>query len=800
MIAAVSAPSSLAVATAERFGITLVGFVRDDGCNVYSGAERIIGTAAVRSLVAWRGSARIKPPRGVRRDLWAGYAPNGVGRQKPNHFLDMAKIVWRNRRQLPYAWRILRKGVCDGCALGVAGFHDWTISGVHLCTTRLNLLEMNTMGALDPAVLGDVEQLRKLDGAALRSLGRLPHPMVRRAGEPGFVVVTWDEALDLVAGRIRESTPDRIALYLTARGITNEVYYAAQKAMRFLGTNNVDNAARVCHAPSTTALKRAIGAAATTCSYTDVIESDLIVLFGSNVANGQPVFMKYLYYARKRGAKVVVVNPVREPGLDNYWVPSNTESAFFGTKMADDFFGVHTGGDVAFIHGVLKVLLATGGVDEQFVSDHTEGWEAVRAAVEVASFSDLEAVSGLTRADMERFAALYSGAGTAVLVWSMGITQHRNGTDAVTAIVNLGLARGNVGRRGSGLMPIRGHSGVQGGAEMGAYATAFPGGIPISSDSAATLTQQYGFAVPENPGLTAEEMVLAGGQGEIDVLMSSGGNFLDVLADPDEVERALGRVPVRVHQDIVVSSQMLVGPGEVVVLLPACTRYEQRGGGTETTTERRIAFSPEVAGPRIGTARAEWEIFGDLAARVDPERAELVRFLDAQSIRDEIAAVVPAYAGIEDLERLGDSVQWGGARLGEHGRFDTPDGRAHFHVVHPPQPPAAGAFVLSTRRGKQFNSMVYADVDPAHRRRPGRGTDGSGGRLRPRTGPRCTGSGAFPARRDGGAGPPGADPRRQCPGVLSGGQRAAADRCARPAVRGPGLHDPGHGAPVLIWV
>src|SRR4029079_676388 len=161
----------------------------------------------------------------------------------------------------------------------------------------------------------------------------LRYPMVRRAGEPGFTRVSWDDALDLIASRIRAATtPDAFPLYLTARGITNEVYYAAQKATRAIGTNNVDNAARVCHAPSTIALKRAIGVAATTCSYRDVIDSDLIVLFGSDVANGQPVFMKYLYLAKKRGAKVAVVNPLREPGLERYWVPSSVESAVFGTK------------------------------------------------------------------------------------------------------------------------------------------------------------------------------------------------------------------------------------------------------------------------------------------------------------------------------------------------------------------------------------------------------------------------------------------------------------------------------------
>jgi molybdopterin-dependent oxidoreductase alpha subunit len=393
--------------------------------------------------------------------------------------------------------------VCDGCALGVAGFHDWTLAGVHLCATRLNLLELNTMRAVDPSELADVATLRQKSSAGLRRMGRLGHPMVRRRGDAGFTRITWDEALDVLADRIRSTTPHRLALYLTARGLTNETYYVAQKTMRFLGTNNVDNAARVCHAPSTVALKQGIGVAATTCSYTDVIESDLIVLFGANVANAQPVFMKYLFLARKRGAKVIVVNPLREPGLERYWVPSNVESAMFGTKMADDFIPVHTGGDLAFINGVLKVLIADDAIDHDFVRDHTEGFDAVVAELERESFEDLEERSGVSRAEMERFARAYAAAGSAVLVWSMGLTQHEFGTDNVSAIVNLGLARGNVGRRGAGLMPIRGHSGVQGGAEMGAYATAFPGGVAVDAAHAADLAEQYGFPVGDRPGLSA---------------------------------------------------------------------------------------------------------------------------------------------------------------------------------------------------------------------------------------------------------------------------------------------------------
>jgi molybdopterin-dependent oxidoreductase alpha subunit len=310
------------------------------------------------------------------------------------------------------------------------------------------------------------------------------------------------------------------------------------------------------------------------------------------------------------------------------------------------------------------------------------------------------------------FARMYAAARSAVLVWSMGITQHVCGVDNVRGIIDLALARGNIGRTGAGLMPIRGHSGVQGGAEMGAYATAFPGGVAVDAASAAALSEEYGFPVSGERGRSAAEMVEAAGAGALDVLWSSGGNFLDTLPDPAAVRSALERVPLRVHVDIVMSSQMLL-EGEEVLLLPAMTRYEQPGGGTETTTERRVAFSPEIAGPRIGEARAEWRIYLDLARAVAPDGAAQLGCEDAQAIREEIADVIPAYDGIQGLARTGDAFQVGGERLCDGWVFPTPDGKAHFRPVAPREAEVPdGRFVLSTRRGKQFNSMVWKHKDP----------------------------------------------------------------------------------------
>jgi molybdopterin-dependent oxidoreductase alpha subunit len=494
--------------------------------------------------------------------------------------------------------------------------------------------------------------------------------------------------------------------------MTNESYYVASKVARFLGTNHVDNSSRPCHSPSTTGLKDTLGVAASTCSYSDWIGSDLIVFFGSDVPNNQPVTTKYLYYAKKQGTKIAVVNPMREPGLERYWVPSVPDSALFGTRFADAFFPIHTGGDIAFINGVLKHLIANRWIDEDFIQSHTTGFDAVRSILETQSWEELERQAGVTKEQMFAFAQMYAAARTAIFVWSMGITHHRFGVDNVKAIVNLGLARGIVGREKCGLMPIRGHSGVQGGSEMGATPSGYGLGFSVNDANADRFSDLWGFRPPTTPGMTAVGMIDAAHERRLDVLYMAGGNFLETLPEPDYVAEALGRIPLRIHQDLVVTTAMLVEPEDVVLLFPAQTRYEQRGGGTETSTERRVYFSPEIPGRRVGETRAEWEIFMNLAERAHPDAEHLIHFDDATAIRAEIATAIPTYDGIQHLRNKGDAFQYGGTRLCEGGTFPTPEGKARFTPLRLPDSDIPdGYYILSTRRGKQFNSMVLGEVD-----------------------------------------------------------------------------------------
>ena len=474
---------------------------------------------------------------------WAGWRPNGVGQQKPKHFSAMAKVALANRRHPIYAWRVLSQGVCDGCALGVAGFRDWTIEGVHLCTTRLDLLSVNTGDAIDPAKLTDVDTLAAKSGAELRALGRLGYPMRRRAGERGFTRISWDDALDTIAPAIANAGGERTALYLTSRGITNEVYYVTGKAAHAMGIANVDSAARVCHAPSTVVLKETIGAAASTCSFPDVLETDLVVLIGSNPANNQPVFMKYLYEAkREHGTKVVVINPYLEPGLERYWVPSSAESMLFGTKICDLHVPVRPGGDVALLNAALKELIARGAIDRDFIAAHTARMgRACRGADRAVQRRVVTARRCHAAGNSTRSSTCTPPRAARVLVWSMGITQRVDGADGVEAIVNLGLARGNVGRNGAGPYadprPLwrarRWRDGrLRHDAARGALGHA---------GELRRARSRVGLRRAAPCGHTAPEMIEAAERDELDVLYVSGGNFLDVMPDPPRVAAAMAK-------------------------------------------------------------------------------------------------------------------------------------------------------------------------------------------------------------------------------------------------------------------
>ena len=564
--------------------------------------ESILGTT--------KHTGPIKLDKTPTPSLWASLAPMGLGKVKPHHIRDTMKVVWENKDNLPYAYRILTQGVCDGCALGVSGLYDQTLTGPHVCTTRLNVLRLNTAPAIDPSWLEDIEKMQSLTSTELRKLGRIPYPLSRKKGERKFTRITWDEALNRIAEKIKNIHPRQLAFYLTSRGITNEAYYTAAKAARFLGTNNIDNASRICHSPSKTALKRSLGIGASSCNYKDWIGTDVLIFWGSVAANNQPVSTKYMYAAKKAGTKIITINPYREPAMENYWIPSIVESALFGTKIVDDVYQVNIGGDIAFMNGVMKHWFEMeekhpgSSVDRDFVKEHSNGFTDLKNHLANQDWEALEQSSGLTKERMYEFAQLLADAKSGVFVWSMGLTQHRFATDNISQVANLAMLRGFIGREHCGVMPIRGHSGVQGSGEMGADPFVLPGG-DFDEENIKRMEEIWGFPIPkwqgDSVGQTFENIMFPDDhERKVKLFYTSGGNFLETMPNPHFIKEALENVEMRIHQDIIFNTSTLVEAKEEVIILPAMTRYEQPGGGTSTSTERMVYYSPEIEGPKNG--------------------------------------------------------------------------------------------------------------------------------------------------------------------------------------------------------
>jgi anaerobic selenocysteine-containing dehydrogenase len=588
--------------------------------------------------------------------------PFGIGiRNKPRYFFDYLRALWENRRNPGYARAILKRGVCDGCSLGPAGLRDDAADGTHLCSLRLAQLKYQTMEAIGAESIGDVRPLDGAGAAELRRLGRLPKPLIRHHGENGLTETTWEEALDLIAEKVKPLDPRRTAWFAGSETLTNEGAFAFRQIASGLGCPNIDSSARFGYAAGVAGLADVFGVAAPTSSLKDLLGTDLLVLWGTDPSATHPLIMKYLHLAKEQGTRVVVVNPRREERLVKYWVPSILQSAVFGTRLMDDYYTVRKGGDIAFAQGVLKTLAERNGFDQEFLNRSAVGQDELTRVLRERTWGELTKSSGATQTDMERFAGLYLSARTAAFLFSTGITRQRRALEASRAIATLAAVRGMVGRKRCGVFPL-GASGEQGALDLG--------------------------LLPADGGMTAPQMIKAAQEGKLDFLCSMTGNLLDAPVDRRVVTKALERIGLRVHIGATLDPSMLVPPGDITLILPSRTRHETAEGTTTTSVERRVRFSPPIPGQRASEAKAEWQIPALIARSIDLANEDRFPWKDAKEVRADIEREVPRYKGIAGLLEEGRWIQWGGERLYEKGFDALPGGKCRLKAddLPPSQP------------------------------------------------------------------------------------------------------------------
>ena len=564
-----------------------------------------------------------------------------------------------------------------------------------------------------PEVLGEhtVDDLRALSDFELGQLGRVTEPVFLGPGDRTYRRVGWDEAFAILAAELGAAGPAASAFYTSGR-TSNEAAFLYQLVGRWFGTNNFPDCSNMCHESSGVALGETVGIGKGSVSLADFEHADLILVIGQNPGTNHPRMLTTLREAAKRGAVIVSVNPLREVGLARFAHPQKPLDLFRSVALAQDFVQVQIGGDLAFLRGVAKAVLeaeaaAPGTVlDHAFLAGKTVGFEAWRDVVVATAWSELERGAGVDEAAMRRTADRYLAANATIVCWAMGLTQHKDAVATIQEIVNLQLLRGNVGRPGAGLCPVRGHSNVQGDRTMGI--TPRPSAALLER-----LAARFGFTPPAAPGLDTVDTIRAMEAGQVTAFVAMGGNFLSASPDTGRTAAALEKCAFTASITTKLNRTHLY-PGRRALILPALGRTEvdtQAAGAQFVTVEDSMSMvhrSQGVLAPAGPHCKSEPAIVAELGRVLLGEVApwdELIA--DYDRIRDLIAAVVPGCADYNTRVREPDGFQLpNGAR---DGTFAGVGGRARFTASALPDLalPPGRLRMMTIRSHDQYNTTIY---------------------------------------------------------------------------------------------
>ncbi|WP_415951011.1 FdhF/YdeP family oxidoreductase [Streptomyces sp. KLOTTS4A1] len=555
-----------------------------------------------------------------------------------------------------------------------------------------------------------VGDLAHRSGYWLGQQGRLTRPMYLPEGADHYEPVTWERAFDIIAEELDAlASPDEAVFYTSGR-TSNEAAFLYQLFAREYGTNNLPDCSNMCHESSGSALVETIGVGKGSVLLEDLHQADLIIVAGQNPGTNHPRMLSALEQAKERGAKIVTVNPLPEAGLERFKNPQTPQGMLKGTALTDLFLQIRLGGDQALFRLLNRLILETdGAVDEAFVREHTHGYEDFAAAAREADWEETLTATGLTREQIDQALRLVLASERTVVCWAMGLTQHKHAVPTIREVVNFLLLRGNIGRPGAGLCPVRGHSNVQGDRTMGIFERPAPEFLDA-------LQKEFGFDPPRHHGLDVVRAIRALRDGEAKVFFAMGGNFVAASPDTDVTEAAMRRARLTVHVSTKLNRSHTV-TGARALILPTLGRTEkdlQDSGEQFVTVEDSMGMVHASRGrlaPASPHLLSEPAIVARLARRVlgRNSRTPWEEFQkDYATIRDRIAAVIPGF------ENFNARVAHPGGFTLPHAprderRFPTATGKANFTaapVEHPRLP--AGRLLLQTLRSHdQYNTTIY---------------------------------------------------------------------------------------------
>lgn len=549
--------------------------------------------------------------------------------------------------------------------------------------------------------------------------GRITHPMVRRRGATHYEPISWDDAFALIARHLGAlGSPNEASFYTSGRA-SNEAAFLYQLFVRQLGTNNLPDCSNMCHESSGLGLTETIGIGKATVKIDDFAEADSIFVIGQNPGTCHPRMLTELQKAARGGCKIVAVNPLPETGLIRFRNPQEPWQLLGpGTPLACLHLPVRVNGDVALLKGIMKEMLerdrAAGGalLAHDFIQRHTEGFDAFARDLGAESWDRIVEGSGVSRELIVQAAEIALASERMICCWAMGITQHKNGVSNVRSIVSFALLRAQIGRRGAGLCPVRGHSNVQGDRTVGIWEK-------MSDAFLAALGREFNFAPPKEHGLDTVNTVQAMFDGRVKVLVCLGGNFLSATPDTRYTSEAFARCGLTVQIATKLNRAHLI-TGDEALILPCLGRTErdlQSSGEQFVTVEDTTGVVHQSRGvlpPASDQLRSEPAIVAGMARAALGDRSSVdweALVADYDRIRDHIERVVPGFTDYNRRVR-----EPGGFYLPNgprEGQFTTPSGRARFTVEEIPRHDAPdGALLLTTIRSHdQFNTTIYAEND-----------------------------------------------------------------------------------------
>ncbi|MGH1440112.1 MAG: FdhF/YdeP family oxidoreductase [Cellvibrionaceae bacterium] len=605
------------------------------------------------------------------------------------------------------------KNTCKACGLGMGGqaggMTNETGEFPSVCNKSIQAQSTDIQPPIPDEIFEhSIDELRELSAHELEHIGRLGSPLFKTGKSNRYYQADWDWALDYIAKHFAETNPERSFFYSSGRS-SNESGFLLQLLARAYGTNNVNNCSYYCHQATSVGLGSTIGTGTATIELNDLSQCDLIFVIGANPASNHPRFIHQLKKCRDRGGHVIIINPAKEPGLVKFAVPKSAHSMIVGgTDIASLYLQPNIGSDIAVFKGIAKAVLETQKQNKDFIDEHCENTDAFLDDIQTTNWEKIEKASGINRKIITEAATLYGNSKNSVFAWGMGMTHHQFGCENVEYIANLALLRGMIGKAYSGLLPLRGHSNVQGIGTIGVK--------PVLADEVFdNIETHLGIKLPKAQGLDTFNALKAAHDGHIDIAFIVGGNLYSATPNSQWAAAALNNINLKVFLTTTLNQGHLYGIDEGdVLILPVTARDEEDQATTQESMFNFVRLS-DGGIERLDNVRSEVSILAAIGKKLLPHsNIDFEQFSNHDTLRETIANIIP---GMDQLKDIGIAKKEFHVRkrLMHTPDFKTKTKKAAF-AIHPI--PTANnhkhdyPFLLASIRSEgQFNSIIYEEQD-----------------------------------------------------------------------------------------